>query len=128
VGNSEYWITRTATLAPDSATGRSTLSRFMDRELQKSRNAKRSVVIGGHKTSVSLEDAFWKSLIDIAVIRDMPLSDMLATIDNGREYGGLSSAIRVFVLNHYRTQADRLRRPEPQLRDETRPSDDDQRR
>jgi Uncharacterized protein related to arylsulfate sulfotransferase involved in siderophore biosynthesis len=79
----------------------------MDRRLQKSRNAKRSVVIGRHKTSVSLEDAFWKSLIDIAVIRDMPLSDMLATIDNGREYGGLSSAIRVFVLNHYRTQADR---------------------
>jgi predicted DNA-binding ribbon-helix-helix protein len=37
----------------------------------------------------------------------MPLSDLLATIDNGREYGGLSSAIRVFVLNHYRTQADR---------------------
>jgi len=95
------------TLARESATGRSTLSRFMDRQLQKSRNAKRSVVIGRHKTSVSLEDAFWKSLIDIAVIRDMPLSDLLATIDNGREYGGLSSAIRVFVLNHYRTQADR---------------------
>jgi predicted DNA-binding ribbon-helix-helix protein len=106
-GNSEYWITRSATLALESATGRSTLSRFMDRRLQKSRNAKRSVVIGRHKTSVSLEDAFWKSLIDIAVIRDMPLSDMLATIDNGREYGGLSSAIRVFVLNHYRTQVDR---------------------
>ena len=103
--NSEYRITQSATLALESATGRSTLSRFMDRRLQKSRNAKRSVVIGRHKTS--LEDAFWKSLIDIAVIRDMPLSDMLATIDNGREYGGLSSAIRVFVLNHYRTQADR---------------------
>ena len=106
-GNSEYWITRSATLALESASGRSTLSRFMDRRLQKSRNAKRSVVIGRHKTSVSLEDAFWKSLIDIAVIRDMPLSDLLATIDNGREYGGLSSAIRVFVLNHYHTQADR---------------------
>jgi predicted DNA-binding ribbon-helix-helix protein len=79
----------------------------MDRRLQKSRNAKRSVVIGRHKTSVSLEDAFWKSLHDIAVIRNIPLSDLLAAIDNSRQHGGLSSAIRVFVLDHYRTEAGR---------------------
>jgi predicted DNA-binding ribbon-helix-helix protein len=79
----------------------------MNRRLQKSRNAKRSVIVGRHKTSVSLEDAFWKSLHDIAVIKNTPLSDLLSAIDTGREQGSLSSAIRVFVLNHYRTQDDR---------------------
>jgi predicted DNA-binding ribbon-helix-helix protein len=106
-GNSEYWITRSATLALESATGRSTLSRFMDRRLQKSRNAKRSVVIGRHKTSVSLEDAFWKDIQEIAAIRKVSLPDLLTAIDTGRHYGGLSSAIRLFVLEHYRAMAER---------------------
>jgi predicted DNA-binding ribbon-helix-helix protein len=62
---------------------------------------KRSIVIAGHKTSVSLEDAFWKGLKDIAVSRHMTLSDLVATIDTGRPHGNLSSAIRLFVLSHY---------------------------
>jgi len=62
---------------------------------------KRSIVIAGHKTSVSLEDAFWKGLKDIAVSRHMTLSDLVATIDTGRAHGNLSSAIRLFVLGHY---------------------------
>jgi predicted DNA-binding ribbon-helix-helix protein len=62
---------------------------------------KRSIVIAGHKTSVSLEDAFWKGLKDIAVGRDLTLSDLVATIDTGRSHGNLSSAIRLFVLSHY---------------------------
>jgi predicted DNA-binding ribbon-helix-helix protein len=80
--------------------------RFVDRRLQKSLNAKRSVVIGRHKTSVSLEDAFWKAFNEIAASRNKTLSDLLATIDTGRHYGGLSSAIRLFVLEHYRAQVD----------------------
>jgi predicted DNA-binding ribbon-helix-helix protein len=65
---------------------------------------KRSVVIGFHKTSVSLEDAFWKSLREIAGGRDMPLSHLVATIDADRQYTNLSSAIRLFILGFYRDQ------------------------
>ena len=63
---------------------------------------KRSIVIAGHKTSVSLEDAFWKGLKDIASGRDMTLSELVAAIDTDRRHGNLSSAIRLFVLDHYR--------------------------
>jgi predicted DNA-binding ribbon-helix-helix protein len=64
---------------------------------------KRSIVIAGHKTSVSLEDAFWGGLKDIAMSRGMTLSELVATIDTGRQHGNLSSAIRLFVLDHYRS-------------------------
>jgi predicted DNA-binding ribbon-helix-helix protein len=62
---------------------------------------KRSIVIAGHKTSVSLEDAFWKGLKEIAVSRHTTLSDLVAAIDSDRRHGNLSSAIRLFVLDHY---------------------------
>jgi predicted DNA-binding ribbon-helix-helix protein len=68
----------------------------------KSPVVKRSIVIAGHKTSVSLEDAFWKGLKEIAIKRDLTLSDMVAAIDSERRHGNLSSAIRLFVLDHYR--------------------------
>ena len=67
----------------------------------KSAVLKRSVVIGGHKTSVSLEDRFWGSLKAIAGERNLTLSDLVATIDGERQHGNLSSAIRLFVLDHY---------------------------
>jgi predicted DNA-binding ribbon-helix-helix protein len=70
----------------------------------KSLVVKRSVVVAGHKTSVSLEDAFWKSLKEIASLGNMTLSGLLAAIDCGRLHGNLSSAIRLFVLNFYRQQ------------------------
>jgi len=66
---------------------------------------KRSIVIAGHKTSVSLEDGFWKALKDIADDRDVTLSDLVSTIDGERREGNLSSAIRLFVLNYYRNHA-----------------------
>ena len=67
------------------------------------------VVLGGHKTSVSLEDAFWKSLKQIAASGKMTVSELLTSIDSGRHHGNLSSAIRLFVLNYYREQLlDRL--------------------
>jgi predicted DNA-binding ribbon-helix-helix protein len=67
---------------------------------------KRSIVIAGHKTSVSLEDAFWKGLKDIAVGRRTTLSDLVASIDSGRHHGNLSSAIRLFVLDHFQAHTD----------------------
>jgi predicted DNA-binding ribbon-helix-helix protein len=70
----------------------------------KSSVVKRSVVVAGHKTSVSLEDAFWNCLKEIAGNRQTNLSDLVAVIDSQRQYGNLSSAIRLFVLDFYRTQ------------------------
>jgi predicted DNA-binding ribbon-helix-helix protein len=70
----------------------------------KSPVVKRSIVIAGHKTSVSLEDAFWKGLKDIAVSRGVNLSDLVASIDAERRHGNLSSAIRLFVLDHYQAR------------------------
>lgn len=80
----------------------------------KSPVVKRSIVIAGHKTSVSLEDAFWKGLKEIAGERDMTLSDLVASIDSERRHGNLSSAIRLFVLDRYRVlaQEDRVDRAE----------------
>ena len=71
----------------------------------KSTVVKRSIVLAGHKTSVSLEDAFWESLKDIAKAGRVTLSELVGGIDTNREHGNLSSAIRLFVLNHYRATA-----------------------
>ena len=72
---------------------------------------KRSIVIAGHKTSVSLEDAFWTSLKDIADDRNVTLSDLVSSIDTDRQHGNLSSAIRLFVLDHYRNPTPIVREP-----------------
>jgi predicted DNA-binding ribbon-helix-helix protein len=68
----------------------------------KSPIVKRSIVIGGHKTSVSLEDAFWRGLKDIAQGQRVTLSNMVAAIDKSRQQSNLSSAIRLFVLDRLR--------------------------
>jgi len=68
----------------------------------KSLVVKRSVVIAGHKTSVSLEDAFWSALKEIAEQRHLTLSELVGTIDGARKHGNLSSAIRLFVLDFHR--------------------------
>ena len=65
---------------------------------------KRSIVVAGHKTSVSLEDAFWNGLKEIARERHMNLSELVAEIDAQRQPGNLSSTLRLFVLDFYRTQ------------------------
>lgn len=72
----------------------------------KSPVVKRSIVIAGHKTSVSLEDAFWDALKEIASGRRITLSDLVASIDSSRTQGNLSSAIRLFVLDHYREHSE----------------------
>jgi predicted DNA-binding ribbon-helix-helix protein len=74
--------------------------------VMKSLVVKRSVVVAGHKTSVSLEDAFWKSLKEIAGYRHMKLSALVAAIDSERHDGNLSSVIRLFVFKFYRDQLD----------------------
>jgi predicted DNA-binding ribbon-helix-helix protein len=71
----------------------------------KSPVVKRSIVLAGHKTSVSLEDAFWEGLKDIAKARRLTLRDLVGGIDTQREQGNLSSAIRLFVLGHYQKRA-----------------------
>ncbi len=72
----------------------------------KSSIVKRSIVVHGHKTSVSLEDAFWSGLKEIAHRRDMTLSKVVAYIDGHRDNGNLSSTIRLFVLEYMRAQRD----------------------
>jgi predicted DNA-binding ribbon-helix-helix protein len=69
----------------------------------KSSITKRSVMIDGHKTSVSLEDSFWSGLKKIAQFERTTLGELLAKIDGKRERGNLSSAIRLFVLDQVRT-------------------------
>lgn len=63
---------------------------------------KRSIVISGHKTSLSLEAGFWLSLKEIAAQERASLSALVTRIDTDREHGNLSSTIRLYVLNYYR--------------------------
>lgn len=67
------------------------------------RPIKRSLTLRGHRTSVSLEAAFWEAFREIAAAEGVPLNALAARIDEGRaDEAGLASAIRVFILNHYR--------------------------
>jgi predicted DNA-binding ribbon-helix-helix protein len=68
------------------------------RRIPDARVVKRSLVIAGHRTSVSLEDAFWRRLRAIAAERGLSLNGLAAMIDASRDGANLSSAIRVFVL------------------------------
>jgi predicted DNA-binding ribbon-helix-helix protein len=69
------------------------------------RVVKHSVVIAGHRTSVSLEDAFWRALKDIAGQEGVSLAALIARVDAGRGEANLSSALRVFVLERVLTSA-----------------------
>jgi len=65
---------------------------------------KRSVVVGRHKTSISLEEAFWSGLKEIAQAQAASVAQTVTEIDTTRQQGNLSSAIRLFVLGHIRDQ------------------------
>jgi predicted DNA-binding ribbon-helix-helix protein len=67
-------------------------------------NIKRSIVLNGRKTSVSLEHEFWDGLREIAALQNTKLTGLVQQIYQGRNGGNLSSAIRVFVFNHLRSQ------------------------
>ncbi len=69
---------------------------------------KRSLTVAGHRTSISLEDAFWQGLTEIATARRSSVAALVANLDRTRPAGtNLSAAIRVFVLDWYRKQAKR---------------------
>jgi predicted DNA-binding ribbon-helix-helix protein len=70
----------------------------------KSPVVKRSIVVGGHKTSVSLEEAFWNGMKEISGQRSMTLSELVGEIDTNRHQGNLSSAIRLFVLDYFKSR------------------------
>jgi predicted DNA-binding ribbon-helix-helix protein len=66
---------------------------------------KHTIEVAERKTSLSLEDAFWQALKNIARNRRTTLPDLVAKIYSERTYGNLSSAVRLFVLNHYKGRA-----------------------
>jgi predicted DNA-binding ribbon-helix-helix protein len=82
----------------------------------KSQVVKHSIVIAGRKTSVSLEDAFWQGLKEIAGGRNMKLTELVAGIDAERQHGNLSSAIRLFVLSTYQDQISQRQGGAPEQR------------
>jgi predicted DNA-binding ribbon-helix-helix protein len=71
----------------------------------KSPVVKRSIVVAGHRTSVSLEQAFWNGMKEISALRNMTLSELVGEIDRNRQRGSLSSAIRLFVLDYFKNRA-----------------------
>ena len=71
----------------------------------KSPVVKRSIVVAGHKTTVSLEAEFWSGTKAISGLRDITLSELVGEIDSKRQQGNLSSAIRLFVLDYFRNRA-----------------------
>jgi len=77
----------------------------------KSTVIKRSIVLDGHKTSVSLEDAFWSELKEIAHFEHVTLSKLVTGIDAMRKQSNLSSAIRIFVLEHLQNKGGRAGLP-----------------
>jgi predicted DNA-binding ribbon-helix-helix protein len=73
-------------------------------DAMKSSIIKRSVAVGGHRTSISLEDEFWSGLKEIAQAQGATLSQTVTEIDTTRQQKNLSSAIRLFVLDWVRSQ------------------------
>ncbi|MFV0298913.1 MAG: ribbon-helix-helix domain-containing protein [Hyphomicrobiaceae bacterium] len=66
------------------------------------RPVKRSFTIGGHRTSISLETQFWEALREIARVENTSLSRLVQRIDEQRGASGLSSAVRIWILNYFR--------------------------
>ena len=74
-----------------------------------SRPVKRSFTIAGHRTSISLETPFWEALKAAAAEEGIAVARLIARIDDTRGASGLSSAVRVWLLAHYRERAQRSR-------------------
>jgi predicted DNA-binding ribbon-helix-helix protein len=83
--------------------------------MESSTMLKRSIVLSGHKTSVSLEDEFWNCLQEIAGECGKSVSRLVSDIDAERKFANLSSAIRMFILGHYRDQFDKQTRDAARL-------------
>ena len=67
------------------------------------RPKKRSLILNGHNTSVSLEDLFWSELKNIAKEQELSINQLVAKIDDSRnfEVNGLATELREFVLKHH---------------------------
>ena len=72
----------------------------------KSSVGKRSLVVGPRKTSITLEDAFWHALKEIAASEGLTPGQLVARIDTDREHANLSSVLRLYILDYYRQRAD----------------------
>jgi predicted DNA-binding ribbon-helix-helix protein len=80
---------------------------FMERATREiSASSKRSIEIHGRQTSMNIEEAFWTALQKIAATHNVRASDLVAAIDKERHNGNLSSAVRLFVLDHYRSKVE----------------------
>lgn len=66
------------------------------------RPVKRSFTIGGHRTSISLEAPFWEALKEIGKRERRSLAQLVQGVDASRDDGGLSSAVRIWILSYYR--------------------------
>lgn len=66
------------------------------------RPVKRSFTLNGHRTSISLEEPFWAALKEAAARENIPLSALVARIDDNRGGAGLSSAVRIYILDFVR--------------------------
>ena len=64
-----------------------------------------NIVVGGHRTSVRLEPAMWDALQDVARRQRLTIHDLVTRIDRGRTNSGLTAAIRVYIVNFYRSVA-----------------------
>ena len=71
-----------------------------------SRPVKRSFTIAGHRTSISLEASFWSALKALAAEERIPVAQLISRIDGQRGDGGLSSAVRVWILDRYRNRSE----------------------
>jgi predicted DNA-binding ribbon-helix-helix protein len=69
------------------------------------RPIKRSFSIDGHRTSISLEPPFWNALKEVAAKERVPVSRLVATIDQNRGAAGLSSAVRIWLLSYYQSRS-----------------------
>jgi len=78
-----------------------------DRKARRNPNSpvhKHSIRLAGNKTSISLENQFWDSLREIARSKNIPVDTLIERIDTGRARHNLSSAVRLFVLEYFRTR------------------------
>ena len=76
-----------------------TVMKIEDDKRDKTALRKRSVLISGHQTSISIEDAFWSELKSIRKQKNKSLNQIIGEVDERRS-GNLSSALRVFILNY----------------------------
>jgi predicted DNA-binding ribbon-helix-helix protein len=82
---------------------------MIEKGVRKTWIPKRSVRIGRHKTSISLEDAFWQSFKEIAALKEMSVDQLASIIDKDRQHANLSSVIRLYVVDYYRRVAEALK-------------------